>query len=198
MPAVEPAELRGDRVTIRPLRPEHAPGLLAAADSEEVFTWLSFPRFDDLGQAQSWIDKALAERRADRRVPFVVLNTADESVIGSTSYRDFDPHNAHVEIGSTWFSRSMWGMGCNAEAKLLLMAHAFDVLSLERVVIRADNLNERSQRATEKLGGIKEGVHRHEVLRRDGSWGDSIYYSVLRSEWPSTKDRIANQLAAVG
>lgn len=198
MHQLEPAELRGDRVTLRPLRPEHAEGLLKAADCEEVFTWLTFPRFANLDQAQAWIDEALAERRAERRIPFVVLRAGDGSVIGSTSYRDFDPRNAHVEIGSTWFSRSSWGAGCNTEGKLLLMAYAFETLGLERVVIRADNLNLRSQRATEKLGGVREGVHRHEVLRRDGSWCDSICYSILSSEWNEVKTRINAQLVQKG
>jgi RimJ/RimL family protein N-acetyltransferase len=194
MRQIEPAELRGDRVTIKPLRKEHAMGLLGAADSEEVFTWLTFSRFTHLDQVQAWIAEALAERRSDRRLPFVVIETESESVIGSTSYRDLDKRNGHVEIGSTWFSRASWGMGANSESKLLLMAYAFETLYLERVVIRADNLNLRSQRATEKLGGVTEGIHRHEVLRRDGSWCDSIYYSILSSEWPEVESRIKTQL----
>jgi RimJ/RimL family protein N-acetyltransferase len=87
-----------------------------------------------LDQARAWIDGALADRRADRRFPFAVLAAEDGSVIGSTSYWDFDAHNAHVEIGSTWLNCVSWGTGRNAEAKLLLMTHAFETLGLERVV----------------------------------------------------------------
>jgi N-acetyltransferase len=194
MCAIEPAELRGHRVILRPLRPEHAAGVLAAADSDEVFTWLAFPRFTELKQVRAWVDEALGERRADRRIPFVVLRATDGAVIGSTSYRDLDARNARVEIGSTWFSRASWGTGANMEAKLLLMTHGFETLGLERVFLRADNLNLRSQRANEKLGAVREGVHRHEVLRRDGSWCDSIHYSVLRSEWPKVKAQITKRL----
>jgi N-acetyltransferase len=100
---------------------------------------------------------------------------------GLTSYRDFDAHNAHVEIGSTWLSRALWGTGRNAAAKLLLLLlmHAFETLELERVAFRTDIRNERSRRAIEKIGAVKEGLHRREMRRRDGSWRDSVHYSIL-------------------
>jgi RimJ/RimL family protein N-acetyltransferase len=197
MHAMAPIELAGDLVAIEPLRVEHAAGLLAAADAEEVFAWLSYPRPADVEQARAWIEDALADRRADRRLPFAVLSARGDSVIGSTSYWDFDAHNAHVEIGSTWLNRASWGTGRNAEAKLLLMTHAFETLGLERVAFRTDILNQRSQRAIEKLGAIKEGVHRHEMRRRDGSWRDSVHYSILRSEWPDAKEGLRERIAAV-
>jgi N-acetyltransferase len=196
MHSMEPVELRGDLVAVEPLRAEHAAALRTAADSEEVFAWLPYPRPGDLGQARAWIDGALADYRADRRFPFAVLDAEDGSVIGSTSYWDFDAHNAHVEIGSTWLSRASWGTGRNAEAKLLLMTHAFEALGLERVAFRTDILNERSQQAIERLGATKEGVHRHEMRRRDGSWRDSVHYSILRSEWPAAKTVLHARVAA--
>src|SRR5690349_15234829 len=197
MHPMEPVELHGDLVTIEPLGVEHAAGLLAAADTEEVFAWLPYARPEDLDQARAWIDGAVADRRADRRFPFAVLDAEDGSVIGSTSYWDFDAHNAHVEIGSTWLNRVSWGTGRNAEAKLLLMTHAFETLGLERVAFRTDILNERSQRAIERLGATREGVHRHEMRRRDGSWRDSVHYSLLRQEWPAAKAALGERIAAV-
>jgi RimJ/RimL family protein N-acetyltransferase len=197
MHPMEPVELRGDLVAIEPLGVEHAAGLLAAADTEEVFAWLPYARPADLDQARAWIDGALADRRADRRFPFAVLGGEDGSVIGSTSYWDFDAHNAHVEIGSTWLNRVSWGTGRNAEAKLLLMEHAFETLGLERVAFRTDVLNERSQRAIERLGVTREGVHRHEMRRRDGSWRDSVHYSILRAEWPAAKMVLRDRIATV-
>jgi len=196
MHPLAPVELRGNLVSIEPLRLDHAEGLLAAADSDEVFAWLPYSRPTDIAQAEAWIEDALADRVADRRFPFAVLDGGEGSVIGSTSYWDFDAHNAHVEIGSTWLSRTAWGTGRNAEAKLLLMAHAFETLGLERVAFRTDIRNERSQRAIERLGASKEGVHRHEMRRRDGSWRDSVHYSILRSEWPDVKDRLLDRVAA--
>jgi len=196
MHPMEPVELRGNLVTIEPLEVEHAAGLLAAADAEEVFAWLPYARPADLDQAQAWIRGALADRHADRRFPFAVLEAEGRSVIGSTSYWDFDGDNAHVEIGSTWLNSVSWGTGRNVEAKLLLMTHAFETLGLERVAFRTDILNERSQRAIERLGATREGVHRHEMRRRDGSWRDSVHYSILRSEWPDAKGRLRERIAA--
>ncbi|HEX3172674.1 MAG TPA: GNAT family protein [Solirubrobacterales bacterium] len=191
---MEPVKLRGDLVRIEPLRSEHAAGVLTAADSEDIFTWLPYPRPSDVNQARAWIEDALADRKANRRLPLAIFATDDGSAIGSTSYWDFDAGNAHVEIGSTWISRSRWRTGCNAEAKLLLLTHAFETLELERVAFRTDIRNERSQRAIERLGAIKEGVHRHEMRRRDGSWRDSVHYAILRTEWPSAKGRLSKQL----
>lgn len=198
MHTMTPVELRGDLVAVEPLCPDHAAGLLAAADADEVFAWLPYPRPGDLAQAQKWIGDALLDRRADRRLPFAVVDANDGSVLGSTSYWDFDAHNRHVEIGSTWLSSTSWRTGRNTETKLLLMTHAFEALELERVAFRTDILNERSQRAIERLGAVKEGVHRHEMRRRDGSWRDSVHYSILASEWPSAKERLFQRLRADG
>lgn len=197
MHRVEPVQLSGKFVAIEPLSAEHAAGLLAAADTEEVFAWLPYPRPADLESARAWIADALADRDADRRFPLAVIDAGDRSVIGSTSYWDFDARNAHVEIGSTWLRRASWGTGRNAEAKLLLMTHAFDALDLERVAFRTDIRNERSQRAIERLGAVKEGIHRHEMRRRDGSWRDSVHYSILRAEWPNAEARLRERIAAV-
>ena len=197
MHPMEPVELSGELVAIEPLGVEHAAGLLAAAEAEEVFAWLPYPRPANMEQARAWIEGALVDRDADRRFPFAVLDAEDRSVLGSTSYWDFDAHNAHVEIGSTWLSRAAWGKGRNAETKLMMMSHAFETLGLERVAFRTDIRNERSQRAIERLGAVKEGVHRHEMRRRDGSWRDSVHYSILGAEWPTAKARLCERIAAV-
>jgi RimJ/RimL family protein N-acetyltransferase len=196
MHPLDPIQLRGDLVVIEPLRAEHANGLLSAADSDEVFAWLPYERPTSLEQASRWIEDALADRRADRRLPLAVLDAAEQNVIGSTSYWDYDRHNRHVEIGSTWLSRASWQSGRNVEAKLLLMTHAFETLTLERVAFRTDVRNERSRRAIQRLGAVEEGVHRHEMLRRDGSWRDSVHYSILLGEWPAAKERLRRRLAA--
>jgi N-acetyltransferase len=185
-------------VTLKPLRHSHAEGILAAADADEVFEWLPFARFTCLDEVREWIGEALAERDADRRIPFVVERSDNDTVVGSTSLRDIDLRNKKVEIGSTWFSQASWGTGANLESKLLLLEYAFEELNLERVFIRADDLNLRAQRAHEKLGAVREGVHRHEVLRRDGSWCNSIHYSILSGEWPDAKSTLQAQLDQIG
>jgi RimJ/RimL family protein N-acetyltransferase len=195
MHPMEPVELRGELVAVEPLAAEHAEGILAAADSDEVFAWLPYPRPGDLSAAEAWIAAALADRDANRRLPFAIRGREGNVVIGSTSYWEFDAANAHVEIGSTWLRSNSWRSGANAETKLLLMRHAFEALGLERVSFRTDIRNMRSQRAIERLGAVREGVHRHEMRRRDGSWRDSVHYSILRSEWPAAKQCLVDRLA---
>jgi RimJ/RimL family protein N-acetyltransferase len=190
MHSMEPVELGGDLVRIEPLECKHARGLLAAADSDEIFVWLPYARPADLGEARGWIEAALADRAAARRFPFAVCHASDNAVIGSTSFWDFDADNRSIEIGSTWLSRAQWRTGANLEAKLLLMSYAFESLGLERVAFRTDIRNGRSRQAIERLGAIRAVVRRHERLRRDGTWRDSVHYSILRSEWPSAKQRL--------
>lgn len=196
MHSMEPVKLRGDLVVIEPLAVDHAEGILGAADSDEVFAWLPYPRPGDLEAAQGWIADALADRDAHRRLPFAIRGRGSGTVMGSTSYWDFDATNAHVEIGSTWLCRSSWQSGANVETKLLLMRHAFEGLDLERVSFRTDIRNMRSQRAIERLGAVREGVHRHEMRRRDGSWRDSVHYSILQSEWSVAKRSLVARLRA--
>lgn len=196
MHAMEPLELEGDMVRLQPLRTDHAGPLLAAIDSEEVFEWLPYGRPEDLEQAEAWVRKALADQMAGRRLPFAISDVATGTVIGSTSFWDADGTTTGVEIGSTWFRRASWGDGSNLETKLLLMTHAFETLGLERVSFRTDILNERSRAALERLGSVQEGIHRHEMRRQDGTWRDSVHYSVLSSEWPDAKRRLADRLRA--
>jgi RimJ/RimL family protein N-acetyltransferase len=193
-----PLSLTGALVTIEPLAMAHAESLLAAADDEEVFAWLPYRRPCDLAEAQAWIDAALTERDAHRRFPFVVLDASEGVVIGSTSYWDYNAERLSIEIGSTWLSRSRWHSGCNVETKLLLMSHAFETLGCERVAFRTDVLNARSRAAIERLGAVREGVHRHELRRRDGSWRDSVHYSILREEWPAVRVGLETRLETRG
>lgn len=195
MDAIEPVELRGEVVRLVPLRQDHAAAVLAAIDSEEVFAWLPYARPKDLAEAEAWVANALSDQRAHIRLPFAVYEVATETIIGSTSFWGFDRTHAGVEVGSTWFRRASWGNGSNLETKLLLLAYAFDTLGLERVSFRTDILNERSQGALERLGAVKEGIHRHEMRRQDGSWRDSVHYSILRSEWPAVRSGLLERLA---
>jgi RimJ/RimL family protein N-acetyltransferase len=195
MHPMEPAALAGDLVVIEPLRLEHAAGLSAAADADEVFAWLPFSRPTSAEEARAWIEGALVDRVKDRRLPFAVRAVDGGAIIGSASYWDFDADNLHAEI-STWLSRSSWRTGRNTEAKVLLMDHAFDTLGLERVAFRTDALNDRARRAIERLGATREGVHRHEKRRPDGSWRDTVYYSILRSEWPAARTQLTDSLRA--
>jgi predicted GNAT family acetyltransferase len=114
--------------------------------------------------------------------------------VGTTSFYDIDPVNRAVAIGHTWLAESHWRTGLNSESKLLMLRRAFDLLGAERVVWHTDLRNTRSQAAIERLGADREGVLRHHRLRRDGSWRDTVTYSMLRDEWPGAKRRLVEAL----
>jgi N-acetyltransferase len=117
-------------------------------------------------------------------------------VIGSTSYLEPRPQDRSVEIGATWLTPSAWRSGANVEAKLLMLAHAFDVLGCVRVELKTDARNERSRRAIEALPAQFEGIHRQHMVLPDGALRDSAWYSVIDREWPEVRDNLRRRLAA--
>ena len=139
---MEVAVLTGRWVRLEPLDAQHRDALRAAADDERIWAHTLVlargPEFD------RWFDDALAQRSEGRQFPFAVRQLADEAVVGSTSYLDPVPRHRRVEIGSTWYTPDVWGTQVNPECKLLLLAHAFDVLGMNRVSLCTDARNARS------------------------------------------------------
>jgi N-acetyltransferase len=186
--------LQGAHVRLEPLQLDHCEGLAAAtAGDEEVWRWLpAFPA--DEPELRAVVEAALADRDTGVRYPFAILEGATGRVVGSSSYLDIDVANERIEIGWTWLSRSVWRSAVNTAAKLLLLEHAFEELGYERVALKTHHLNERSQAAIARLGAVREGTLRHHMRHRDGSWRDSVYYSILSAEWPEVRDRLRSML----
>ncbi|MDX3226236.1 GNAT family N-acetyltransferase [Streptomyces sp. ME19-01-6] len=173
-----PFALSGSRVRLEPLSLEHAEGLWTAAD-DEVFAKLPYDRPPTVQAMGEWISAALTREAV--RLPFAVV--VGQEVAGTTSYWYPDEVRRQVEIGSTWLGRAWWGAGINREAKRLLLEHAFTELACEKVVFRTDPKNIRSQQALQRLGAGRDGLVRRDWPRGDGTWRDSVYYSILRNEW---------------
>lgn len=188
--------LRNTWVALEPLTADHTAGLDAAAatDPDEVFRWVHTWRPTNVDGLRGNVAAVLDQNRQGLAATWAIRSRRDDVLVGSTSYLDIDVANRRVEIGSTWIGRPWWRSEVNSAAKLLLLGHAFDTLGLERVALKTDHLNLRSQRAIERLGAQREGVLRHHVLRPDGSWRDTVYYSVLRAEWPFVRDRLVTAL----
>lgn len=192
----EPTTLVGGRVVLRPLERGDVEGLWRSCGRSEAFAWVWPYGMDDPQQMEAFVAKAMSDAETGARLPFAQVSASSGHVVGTTSYLDIDVHNAHVEIGWTVLSPDEWGSGVNVEAKLLLLGHAFDDLGMERVALKTDHRNERSQAAIAALGATREGALRHHVRRTDGSWRDSVYFSVLRDEWPAVRDRLSSRLDA--
>ena len=186
----EPLVLEGHGVRLEPLRPDHAPDLLAAAQDPQVWRWLSVPRPTTPEQMRAVVDATLADR--DRLAWAVVV---DGRAVGSTSYLDVDTAVGGLEVGWTWYARTVWRTHVNPACKRLLLGHAFDALGAGRVTFKTDALNLRSRSAIGRLGAQYDGTLRHHRLRADGSVRDSAYFSVLLREWPAVRSGLDARLA---
>jgi len=195
--------LRSARVRLEPLAWEHTPGYLAAAgtpaEAEEIFRWqspatgaLAHPLTRD--DARAHITSALTARARGTRLPYAVIDASDRTFAGTTSFADPDPRLRTVTIGFTWLGQRWWGTGLNAEAKMLMLAFAFDTLAAVRVVLVTDIRNTRAQAAIERLGAQREGVLRKHRRRADGSWRDTVVYALTDDDWPTAKSTLEARL----
>ncbi|MDQ2822482.1 MAG: GNAT family N-acetyltransferase [Pseudomonadota bacterium] len=180
---VAPVTLEFNGVRLEPLGLQHADGLRGAAMDGELWQ-LRVTSVPEPHNVETYITRAL---EMPDRVAFAVLDASSGAVMGSTSYHDILPAVDRVEIGWTWYARSRQRSSVNTSCKLLLLSHAFDTLGCAVVGLRTDNFNIASQKAIERLGAKKDGVIRHNALRRDGTFRDTVMYSIVRGEWPEIK-----------
>jgi N-acetyltransferase len=144
----------------------------------------------------AWIARALAAQAQGREYPFIVVRAGDDRIIGSTRYLEVQEDDRTAEIGWTWYSPDAWGGPVNPEAKYLLMRHAFEDWNAIRVALKTDVNNVHSQAAIKKLGAQFEGTLRNHRIRPDGSYRDTVIYSIIASEWPAVKARLEARLQA--
>ena len=202
--AVAPPRLEGHGVALEPLRLDHVePLVVAATESREFYGYNPVPNGYD--ETHDYVAVALDRQARGERMPFVVWWSG--RIVGSTSYYELQPWRwpagspsqrtdrpDAVEIGSTWLAASAIGTTCNVTAKLLMLAHAFDVWDVCRVSFRTDVRNVRSRRAIETLGATFEGVRRNHLPGFDDTIRDSAFYSILDSEWPDVRTRLLHRL----
>jgi RimJ/RimL family protein N-acetyltransferase len=186
MSFVEPATLTARGITLLPLSLDHEDGLRAAAADGELWN-IRVTSVPEPDKTRQYIQDALAMRDAGHRFAFCVIESATGKVLGSSSYHDILPAVKRVEIGYTWYAKSVQRSHVNSTCKLLLMTHAFETLDCNVVGWRTDNFNFASQAAIERLGAKKDGVIRGHALRRDGTIRDTVMYSLRAGEWPEVK-----------
>lgn len=189
MSFVEPVTLRRGGLLLEPLALSHEEGLRQAAADGELWRIrvTSVPEPQD---TRTYIEAALQGRAEGQRFAFAVIDEASGRVLGSTSYHDILPAVRRVEIGYTWYAKSVQRSHVNTTAKLLMMSHAFEQLQCHVVGWRTDNFNFASQRAIERLGARKDGVIRGHALRRDGTIRDTVMYSMRAGEWPEVRAQL--------
>ncbi len=195
MSFLRPVTLAGDLVVLEPLAHAHHDGLVAAVSDGELWN-LSYTTVPRPEAMRAEIDRRLALAAAGSMLPFTALRRDTGAVIGMTTYMNVDAANRRVEIGSTWNARSAQRTGTNTESKLLLLGHAFEELGCIAVEFRTHWLNQQSRAAIARLGAKQDGVLRNHVIMRDGSYRDTVVFSIIASEWPAVRGELRRKLAA--
>ena len=191
--AVDKVALDGRFVRLEPLEERHLAAIRPAAQHPEIFTVTT----SALGALYDpYIDNALKRSDGERELAFVVMLKAEDRPVGMTRYLNIEAAHRKLEIGSTWYEPSVWGGPVNPECKLLLMQHAFEALKFHRVEYKTDLRNARSRAAILKLGATQEGIFRKHMIMADGHVRDSVYFSIIDSDWPQVKAGLEKRLGA--
>lgn len=184
--------LENDRVLMRPLVSSDFGLLLqeAIADSDLLrFSPIPIHSSDLL---RSYIEMMLKDRLNNTRYPFIIFDKMQGSYAGNTSFLNISDKDKRLEIGSTWIGRKFHHSGLNTNCKFLLLQYAFDHLGFDRVELKTDERNLRSRAAIEKIGGRFEGILRSHTVMSDGFRRNTVYYSILRDEWPEVRQKLKN------
>lgn len=189
---IDVSKLRGEFVYLELLTPELIPLIKPAIKNERIWeytkTLLINDSFDK--QFENYINAALDPRFSGLQVSFVIRDKASTAIIGMTRYYRVEPSHKRLNIGYTWYTPAYWGKVHNKECKLLLLQYAFEVLGYQRVEFEVAHQNIRSQKAVEKIGGMKEAVLRKHGLHADGTVRDTVVFSIIDDEWPDTKRKL--------
>ncbi len=190
---IEPVTLEGAVVRLEPLRESHFEALCEIGLEPELWQWTPF-RVTNPEEMRAFIRAALDFQAAGSALPFVTIHKASGRVAGSTRFMNIDVPNRHLEIGSTWIGRDWRRTAVNTEAKYLMLRHAFDTLGAIRVELKTDALNQRSRTAILRIGAQEEGIFRSHMLTWSGRRRDSVWFSIIDSEWPGVKKDLEGKL----
>jgi RimJ/RimL family protein N-acetyltransferase len=194
MASLGPITLTGTHIRLEPMRPAHAAALLEAGRAAEIWEWMPTRPVNEMTM-EGWLAKAMQAESQGREYPFVVSLMQSGRLVGSTRYLDVQEDDRTAEIGWTWYTPDAWGGIVNPEAKYLLMHHAFDDWGAIRVALKTDVRNLHSQAAIKKLGAKYEGLLRNQRIRPDGSYRDTVVYSITDREWPAVRSRLERRIA---
>jgi N-acetyltransferase len=184
--------LAGAGVKLEPLAESHREGLRLAGDAPEIWTHMPTPAIG--AKFDPWFDWSLEISARGKEAVWAARNERDGELVGSTRYMNIEAAHARVEIGHTWYRPALWATNINPACKFLLLRHAFETLALNRVEFKTDIRNTRSQAAIAKLGAVREGVFRSHMIRADGTLRDTVYFAVIKNEWPRVRENLSTRL----
>jgi RimJ/RimL family protein N-acetyltransferase len=190
---IEPIVLSGQAIRLEPLNETHHGGLCEAGLDEELWRLIPY-RVSSAEEMSRYIQSAQAASKAGTVLAFATVDIASARVIGSTRFMNIDPANRRVEIGSTWIAKPWQRSVVNTEAKYLMLRHAFETWGCLRVELKTDALNLRSRAAILRIGAKQEGILRRHIITWSGRVRDTVYFSVLDSEWPEVQAELRRKL----
>lgn len=190
----QPLSLSGQTVQLEPLRPDHASELASAIRDGELHR-LWFTIVPDPHALDDWIGASLQAQAQGRALPFVVRRLRDWRVVGSTRYMNIEAAQRRLEIGTTFYSASVQRSSLNTECKRLLLEHAFERLQCMAVEFRTHWFNQRSREAIARLGAKQDGILRKHQRLPDGSFRDTVVFSITDDEWPAVRNHLAARLS---
>jgi RimJ/RimL family protein N-acetyltransferase len=191
---IQPVILTGRIVRLEPLSEKHIPDLTVAGQDESIWQYMLYGMISTEEGMRGWVRDILSRQARGTDLPFAVIHLASGRAIGGTRFMDIRPQHRGVEVGGTWYATAFQRTAVNTECKYLLLCHAFEVWQCVRVQFKSDLRNERSQRALERIGAMREGVLRNHMILLDGTIRHSVYYSILDSEWPIVKRGLQEKL----
>jgi RimJ/RimL family protein N-acetyltransferase len=190
----QPVTLTGPFVRLEPLTIEHVPALARVGLDPSIWNWIPTP-LPDIDAMRAYVRLALDEQARGLALPFAILDATTGAVVGSTRFANIDAPNRRLEIGWTWLAVSHQRSAANTNAKRLLLGHAFDALGAMRVELKTDALNEKSRTAILRIGATQEGIFRKHLITASGRVRDTVYFSILDTEWPEVRRRLDARLA---
>jgi RimJ/RimL family protein N-acetyltransferase len=191
---VKPVVLTGKHVRLEPMTEEHVAGLAEIGVGQPFWDFMLYGNINTVDDMYNWAQDILSRAEKGTDLPFVAVHLGSGRVAGATRYLNIMPQDRGLEIGGTWYGPEFQRTVVNTECKYLLLRHAFETLGCIRVQLKTDQRNERSQRAIERIGAVKEGVLRNHMILPDGRIRHSVFYSILDSEWPEVKRRLEEML----
>jgi N-acetyltransferase len=190
---IEPVVLEGAHVRLEPLARGHLAGMCAVGLDKELWRWIPVP-VRTAEEMAEYVETALTEQASGMTLPFALIEKASGRVIGSTRYANIERVHHRVEIGWTWVAREWQRTAVNTEAKYLLLRHAFETLGCMRVELKTDSLNTKSRNAILRIGAREEGTFRNHMITASGRVRHTVYFSIVKEEWPEVKDRLEGRL----
>lgn len=192
---VEPVTLEGRFVRMEPLSLDHVDALCEVGLEPSLWTWIP-TAVKTPAEMRQYVEIALAERDAGRALPFATIDRATGTVVGSSRYAAISVPDRRVEIGWTWIGAPWQRTYINTEAKLVMLRHAFEEWGCRRVELKTDGLNEKSRAAIARIGATQEGIFRQHMMTASGRVRDTVYFSILDTEWPTVRARLTARLDA--